>query len=89
MDELREVPVGSDHTDGGVAGADEVAGGLDDVAQQHGQRQITADHLVGLQQTPQPALSDLDLLRALDQLPEQLVEFQPWQVGEGQPRARW
>lgn len=76
VDELGQVPVGGDHADRGVTGADQVTGGFDDVAQQHGQRQVTADQLVGVQQTAQPALGGQHLLRALDDLLQQLVEFQ-------------
>jgi nucleotide-binding universal stress UspA family protein len=81
--ELRETarPVGD--TEGGVARPDQLAGRLDDVAQQHREGEVAADHLVGAQQTPQPALGGEHLVGPRDQLAEQVVELEAGQVGEG------
>ena len=84
VDELGEPAVGAITPERGVAGADQLPGRLDDAPQHRGQRQLAGDHLVGPQQTPQPALGGHDLLRALDQLRQQLIELQPRQVREGQ-----
>ena len=84
VDELGQPAVGCDHSERRVAGADELPGRFDDAAQHHGQRQVPADHLVGAQQTAQPALGGDDLLRPLDELLQQLVELQSRQVREGE-----
>jgi len=54
------------------------------VAQQHRQREITDDHLVGVQPPPQPALGAHHLLGALDDLAQQLVQLKTRQIREPQ-----
>ena len=84
VDELGQPAVRGEHAERGVAGADELAGRLHDAVQHLGQGQPARDHVVRAQEAPQPALGGEDLLRALDQLRQQLIELQPRQVREGQ-----
>ena len=87
MDELGEPAAGCDHPEGGVAGAYQLAGRLDNAAQHGVEGEAAYDQLVGAQQTPQPTLGAYHLLGTLDELTEQLVELQPGQIGKGQPRV--
>jgi len=54
------------------------------VAQQDGQREVAADHLIGAQEAAQPALGGDDLMGALDELSQQLVQLQAWKIRERQ-----
>ena len=84
VDELGQPAVRGEHAERGVAGADELPGRLHDAVQHLGQGQPARDHVVRAQETPQPPLGGEDLLCALDQLRQQLIELQPRQVREGQ-----
>ena len=74
-----------DHPQRCVPRADQLPRRVRDPPQQHRQRQVPDHHLVRPQQPPQPPLGGHHLLRPLHQLPQQLVELQARQIGEGQP----
>jgi hypothetical protein len=82
--ELDQRTGGPHDVEGGESGAHQLAGRLGGPVQHRGERQVAGHQLVGAQQTPEPALGAEHLLRPVDQLGQQLVEFQPGQVREGQ-----
>jgi hypothetical protein len=73
-----------DHSQRRIARTHQLARRLHDPPEQHRQRQIPDHHLASPQQTPQPPLRGHHLLRPLHQLPQQLVQLQAGQIGEGQ-----
>ncbi|WP_260428700.1 hypothetical protein [Micromonospora globispora] len=77
----------ADHTECGVAGVDQFAGGFHDVAQYRVEVIGAGDRQVGLQQTPQPALGVLHVAGSCHQLLEQFVQLQPGHLREHHPRG--
>jgi hypothetical protein len=73
---------GHENTQGGVPGSDQLAGHVDDPLQHPVQRQVGSDTDDGVEQTAEPVLRDEDLLDALQELLEQVVEPGPGQGGQ-------
>ena len=84
VDELGKAPVGGDDAQRGVAGAHQLARGLGDVPQHGGEIEVADDQLDGLEQATETALGGYDLLGAVHQLPEELIQLQARQVREPQ-----
>jgi hypothetical protein len=73
---LQPGPVGPDHPDGAVRRVDQLARRLDDAPEDSVEREVADDGAVGAEQPAEPVLGALDVVRALDQLREQLVELE-------------
>ena len=77
VDELFQAAAGRvDDAQGTVARVREFAGGLHDQPQQLRQGKVADDALVGPQQPAQSPLGRDDVLGAVDELGEELIEFQ-------------
>ena len=86
-DELEQLPVGADHAQRAVAGADELAGRLHDPLQGAAQVEVGADADDRVQQGPQPLPAGHHLADPVEHLLEQLVEAHPGQRGQPQRRT--
>ena len=77
VDELLQAAAGRiDDAQGAVARFRQFAGGLHDQPQQLRQREVADDALVGPQQPAQSPLGRDDVLGAVDELGEELIEFE-------------
>ena len=83
--EFLELPVPSDHAECGVAGTEQIPGGVHDPPEHHRQAQVRCHCRVRAQQAAQPSLRGQYIISAMDQLFQQLIELQPGNVGKAQP----
>ena len=77
---LQATSVGPDDAQCAVGGVDQLAGRLDDASQDGAQAQVSDDGPVGAQESSEPVLGGLDVLCPVDQLSEELVQFEMWHV---------
>ena len=85
-DELGQPPVGAEHAERAVSGADQLAGRLHDALQGAAQVEVGADADHRVQQRPQPLPAGHHLADPVEQLLQQLVQLHPGQ--RGQPERR-
>ena len=89
VNELVKMVIASDHAERSISRSDQLAGGFHNAAQHALQRKITAHRLDRAQQLAESALRALDPVGAFDQLVDQLVELELWQVRKVQGVSRF